>query len=82
MLERAGVRIYIPRQDREYAIEVGLRMLLLRHIVEESDGLIQRWSPTERPLLDYYANSIAHYLQGTISSAVDPPGVRNGSPRP
>ena len=80
-LESRGVRIYIPRQDREYSIDVGLRMLTLRHIVEEKNGLYSV-VPEERTILAYYANSIAHYLQGTISSAVDPPGVRNGSPRP
>jgi len=60
-LEARGVRIYIPRQDREYAIQVGLRMLILRHIVEEHDGLYSV-APEEHVLLTYYANSIAHHL--------------------
>ena len=60
-LERRGVRIYIPRQDREYSIHVGLRMLTLRHIVEEHDGLYSV-VPEEQTLLAYYANSIAHHL--------------------
>src|SRR2546430_4608275 len=34
-----GAHIHIPRSDQDYAIEVGLRMLLLRHFVEEEDGL-------------------------------------------
>jgi glycerol-3-phosphate O-acyltransferase len=61
-LEDAGAQIYIPRQDREYAIEVGLRMLSLRRVVENVDGL-HRAVPTERELLDYYASSIGHFLE-------------------
>ena len=55
----AGACVYVPRQDREYAIEVGLRMLRLRHLVTEHDGL---WAanPAELAVLRYYANSIAH----------------------
>jgi len=61
-LEARGVRIYIPRQDREYSIHVGLRMLTLRHIVEEHDGLYSV-VPEEQTLLAYYANSIAHHSE-------------------
>ena len=42
-------------------LEVGLRMLLLRHFVEEENGLY-RANPREEVLLRYYANSIAHLL--------------------
>ncbi len=49
-----------PRGDRDYAFHVGLRMLALRHLVEESaDGLFTA-AATERPVLAYYANAIAH----------------------
>ena len=58
--ESQGVHIYLPRGDMDYAIEVGLRMLTLRHFVTEDQGLYQRVE-AERPLLEYYANSIAHY---------------------
>lgn len=61
-LESRGVRIYIPRQDREYSIDVGLRMLTLRHIVEEHDGLYSV-VPEEQALLAYYANSMAHHSE-------------------
>jgi len=61
-LESRGVRIYIPRQDREYSIDVGLRMLTLRHIVEEHDGLYSVVTE-EQALLAYYANSIAHHSE-------------------
>jgi glycerol-3-phosphate O-acyltransferase len=59
--ERAGARVYLPRRDFDYAINVGLRMLLMRHLVDESDGVYAA-RPEELPLLRYYANSIAHLL--------------------
>ncbi len=55
----AGAHVYVPRRDLDYALSVGLRMLKLRHLVEESDGLY-RANPRELRLLSYYANSIAH----------------------
>jgi len=58
-LEAAGAHVYVPRRDRDYAIVAGLRMLTLRHLVEESEGLY-RARPDEMPLLRYYAGSIAH----------------------
>lgn len=58
-LEQRGARIYVPRKDRDYAIEVGLRMLVLRRLVLEVDGLL-RANPDETELLAYYANAIAH----------------------
>jgi len=61
-LERAGAHVYIPRQDLDYAITVGLRMLRLRRLVEEKDGLYVPRA-IELPLLRYYANSIAHLLR-------------------
>lgn len=60
-LEAAGGHVYIPRRDRDYAIAVGLRMLTLRRLVEEQDGLFSA-RHEELPLLRYYANSIAHLL--------------------
>ena len=60
-LEAAGAHVYVPRSDLDYAVTVGLRMLRLRHLVEERDGLFQA-NPAEAPLLAYYANSIAHLV--------------------
>jgi glycerol-3-phosphate O-acyltransferase len=57
----AGGRVYVPRRDMDYAIGVGLRMLTLRRLVLERDGLL-RSNPEEAALLRYYANSIAHLL--------------------
>jgi len=61
-LERAGARVYVPRRDFDYAVNVGLRMLRLRHLVEEREGLFTA-RPQELPVLRYYANSIAHLAQ-------------------
>ena len=58
-LARAGAHVHIPRHDQEYAVEVGLRMLLLRRMVLLEDG-VYRANPEERALLAYYANAIAH----------------------
>ena len=58
-IEALGAHVYLPRSDREYAITVGLRMLLLRRLVQEQDGL-HCPNPQELPVLAYYANSIAH----------------------
>jgi glycerol-3-phosphate O-acyltransferase len=58
-LHARGAHIYVPRQDFDYAINVGLRMLRLRKLVGEREGLV--YARTEElPLLRYYANSIAH----------------------
>ena len=60
-LEAHGAHVYIPRKDLDYALGVGLRMLRLRHLVDEHDGLY-RARAGEKPLLAYYANSIAHHV--------------------
>jgi len=59
-LESRGASVYVPRQDEDYAITVGLRVLTLRHLVDEREGMY-RARPSELPLLRYYANSIAHF---------------------
>ena len=59
-LEAQGAHVYIPRQDHDYAIGVGLRMLTLRHIVEERDGLFSAHAAEAR-ILAYYANAIDHF---------------------
>jgi glycerol-3-phosphate O-acyltransferase len=64
-LERAGARVYVPRRDFDYAITVGLRMLLMRHLVDEDEGLYAA-RPEDMPLLRYYANSIAHLLEPEV----------------
>ena len=58
-LEARGAHIYVPRGDLDYALTVGLRMLRLRKLVDDRDGLYQARS-SELELLRYYSNSIAH----------------------
>ena len=60
-LNAKGAKVYIPRSDREYSIEVGLRMLTLRRLIADTDGMLAV-VPKERPLLQYYANAIAHLI--------------------
>ena len=60
-LRARGAHVYIPRGDFDYALSVGLRMLRLRHLVDEEQGVF-RARPDEMPLLAYYANSISHLL--------------------
>ena len=62
-LEALGRRAYIPREDYNYAVDVGVRMLTLRNILVETDGVL-RARPEENPIIQYYANSISHlFLQ-------------------
>jgi glycerol-3-phosphate O-acyltransferase len=60
-LQAKNAKVYIPRSDREYSIEVGLRMLTLRRLIADQDGMLSV-VPAERHLLQYYANAIAHLL--------------------
>jgi len=54
-----GAYMHIPHKNFEYAVEVGLRMLVLRKaIVQEGDKY--RLDPNEVQLITYYANAIAH----------------------
>ena len=68
-LERRGAHVYVPRGDQDYAITVGLRMLTLRHLVEEARTASIAPCPEELPLLRYYANSIAHLFASAGSKA-------------
>jgi glycerol-3-phosphate O-acyltransferase len=61
MLNAKGVHVHIPRADLEYAVESGLRILHLRHLVENNDG-VYKIVERDRGIINYYANSIAHYF--------------------
>lgn len=58
-LEGQGAYVHIPRYDRDYALDVGLRILKLRHLikVDKDHYSVNR---QETDLLKYYANAIAH----------------------
>lgn len=75
-LEQSGAYVHIPRHDREYAIEVGLRMLTSRHLVIEKDATYAA-NPNEMALLRYYANAIAHLLDQTAIDAQTPSARRS-----
>lgn len=68
-LESAGAYVHVPRHDREYAIEVGLRMLTRRHLVIETASSFAI-NPAEIALLHYYANAIAHLLPGSAATVL------------
>ena len=54
-----GIYSHIPRENEDYAVDVGLRILKMRHILVETDGKYTV-NPANRDLLAYYANTIAH----------------------
>jgi glycerol-3-phosphate O-acyltransferase len=66
-LSSAGAHVHIPRRDQEYAVDVGLRMLLLRRMVV-LDGGLYRANPAEHALLSYYANAIGHLLGASAAA--------------
>lgn len=67
-LDAQGAHVHVPRQDQEYAVEVGLRMLTLRHLVSERDG-VYRTNSKETALLGFYANAIAHLLAAATAES-------------
>lgn len=57
-----GTENYIVRRNPVYGVEMALRMLRVRKLVErEDDGF--RIAPGERPVLAFYANGIDHLLK-------------------
>jgi glycerol-3-phosphate O-acyltransferase len=51
--------IHMPRDDVDYAVEVGLRSLKLRRMARETEAGIEVVA-SERDAVRFYANSIAH----------------------
>lgn len=70
-LEARGHYVHVPRHDRDYAINVGLRMLEMRHVVLAEDDAY-RANPADIAVLHYYANSIAHLLPQLPASTPAP----------
>lgn len=60
-LDKQGRHVYIPRKNLDYAVSVGLRMLTLRHILHDDEGILSI-NPAEIKLLHYYAASIEHLM--------------------
>ena len=69
-LEAAGYRAYIPRADRDYSVTVGVRMLTLRHVLKEDNG-VYKLNEKELELLQYYANSIEHLVESLTPTQAD-----------
>jgi len=72
-MKKAGAHVYIPRADQDYAVAVGVRMLTLRKLVSEEEGMYSPL-PEELPLLRYYANSIRHLLPAGPEAAASSRG--------
>jgi len=73
-LEANGAHVHVPRDSLGYAAEIGLKILSMRHMVIETDGVFTA-SEKEQAALQFYANSIAHLVEGARSkaTAVDHP---------
>ena len=69
-LKAAGAHTQLPGKDAAAAVSAGLKVLTLRKIVTESGAGLLSVDPAERPLLNFYAASIAHHL-GAGESAGD-----------
>ena len=72
-----AAHVYVPRDDPAYFVRVGLRMLLLRRLVVWQHGLY-RIAPQQRPIVEYYANSIAHFFATREEQAALSPAARRG----
>ena len=55
--------IHLPRDNRDYAVEVGLRQLVEHSVLVETRGTYAV-NPDQTDLLLYYANSIRHLMPG------------------
>ncbi len=53
--------LYMARGNFQRVFETGLRVLTLRGILVAKGGAVKA-DPSKSPLLDYYANSIAHHF--------------------
>jgi glycerol-3-phosphate O-acyltransferase len=70
-LEARGHYVHIPRGDRDYAVEAGLRVLRERKLVTFDDGTYTV-VPGEAHVLRYYANSLAHLARGQVTNDIEP----------
>jgi glycerol-3-phosphate O-acyltransferase len=64
MLEAAPrAYLHLPRDDLGYAVRFGITVLRKRGMITERHGAFVV-NEAERPLLSYYASSIAHLFRG------------------
>ncbi len=59
-MQANGAHIHVPRDSLEYAAEIGLKILSLRHMVTETNGTYMA-NEDEQTTLEFYANSITHH---------------------
>ncbi len=59
--EHASAHIHMPRRNRDYAAEVGLRHLVGRHVLVEKNGVFEP-AAGQADVLKFYANSIRHIM--------------------
>ena len=59
------VMISFPRKSEEYTIATALKMLHIRHLIDQRDDLYQV-APDSLEVLSYYANAIAHWFPPII----------------
>jgi glycerol-3-phosphate O-acyltransferase len=85
VLESHGSYVHIPRQDREYAIDVGLRMLLLRRVVLKAEDGTYRLDPSQMKLAAYYANALpgfaAHVPRPQPDAITEQPAIPESAPQ-
>ncbi|WP_380057831.1 1-acyl-sn-glycerol-3-phosphate acyltransferase [Falsihalocynthiibacter sp. SS001] len=74
-LRDCSAQVHLPRDNTNYATQVGLRMLLLRQFIREDDsGMII--NEKSRDLVEYYAKSIAHIVDAEIDERGDRPELK------
>ena len=66
-LQEDGAHVYVSHRKRVESILNALNMLVLRRLVEESQG-IYRIVAEEVDVLSYYANAIAHWRHDPAGS--------------
>ncbi len=57
--ELQGAHIHMPHRDEDYTVEVGLRILELRKMLNNHEGRLSV-RQEDRHLVEFYANSVAH----------------------
>ena len=63
-------QLYLPEGDPQHAVRSGVQILRDRGLIEERSGTIAPVE-SERPVLAYYAASIAHLFQGWQRALTD-----------
>lgn len=61
-LESAGVPVFLPNNDGDYALSQGIYVLLRRKIIEPTGGGQFRLVESKRKLLEYYCNTISGFV--------------------